>query len=473
MKNKTLATAVLLCWWISPLAGAADGATMASDSKPGAAGKPTPAAAPADTTGTPSKESSVATVAAWQGVIVEAGRRVEIDQASIKKLPDGKIQAYGRILFDKPLPDAMSGSTYQTLETLNTYDCEKRTYATSRRIYRKDEKTLLRDENNLRKTELPVRSGTLDEKLFRVACRPGATDPKGSFSATVAEAKAVANEPVPEVRKELMRTELGNGVRPVAKPAHPAPVPARATLSRAKPGTKATGNIPPARSTPIPWSYDGAGGPAHWSQLSPENTLCDQGQRQSPIDIVDGIRVDLPPIGFDYRASLFRIIDTGSTVQAAVGENRIRLIGKEYDLIQFHFHRPGEERVNGRNSEMTAHLVHKAYDGQLAIISIPIERGNENPLIQTLWNYLPLERNVDVFPPGVPIDLNDLLPKTRGYYTYMGSLTTPPCSEGVLWLILQSPIQASAEQIGIFSRLYSNNIRPIQPLNGRLIKESR
>jgi carbonic anhydrase len=97
----------------------------------------------------------------------------------------------------------------------------------------------------------------------------------------------------------------------------------------------------------------------------------------------------------------------------------------------------------------------------------------EHPLIQTVWNNLPLEKGDYVMPPGLSIDLAQLLPADRSYYTYMGSLTTPPCSEGVLWLVLRQPQQISAEQLAIFSRLYRNNARPIQPSFGRMVKESR
>ena len=223
----------------------------------------------------------------------------------------------------------------------------------------------------------------------------------------------------------------------------------------------------------IHWDYEGEGGPENWSKLDPKNTSCAIGQRQSPIDIRDGIKVDLEEIKFGYRPSNFRIIDNGHTVQVEVGENSISLTGKTYELVQFHFHRPSEEKVNGQRFDMVVHLVHKSDDGQLAVVAVLLERGNENPTIQTLWNNLPLEKNLAVQPPTTQIDLTTLLPPSRGYYTYMGSLTTPPCSEGVLWLVMKQPVQVSQDQINIFSRLYKNNARPIQPTAGRVIKEDR
>ena len=223
----------------------------------------------------------------------------------------------------------------------------------------------------------------------------------------------------------------------------------------------------------IHWSYEGEGGPENWAKLDPKNQACAVGQRQSPIDIREGIKVDLEPVQFDYRPSAFRIIDNGHTVQINVGDSSITLTGKTYELVQFHFHRPSEEKVNGRNFDMVAHLVHKADDGSLAVVAVLMERGDENPFIQTLWNNMPLEKNVSVSPPAPIINPNSLLPANRNYYTYMGSLTTPPCTEGVLWLVMKQPVQVSQDQIAIFSRLYRNNARPIQPAASRLIKEGR
>ena len=129
--------------------------------------------------------------------------------------------------------------------------------------------------------------------------------------------------------------------------------------------------------------------------------------------------------------------------------------------------------MNGKSFDMVTHLVHKSDDGKLAVVAVLLEKGSENPLIQTVWNNLPLEKNEYVTPPDLAIDPSRLLPDERGYYTYMGSLTTPPCSEGVLWLVLKQPQQLSSEQVGIFARLYRHNARPLQPTFGRMIKESR
>jgi len=151
--------------------------------------------------------------------------------------------------------------------------------------------------------------------------------------------------------------------------------------------------------------------------------------------------------------------------------NALQIMGRRYELVQFHFHRPSEERINGRQYDMSAHLVHKDADGRLAVVAVLLERGRDQALVQTVWNNLPLEKGEPLPAPGV-LDPSQLLPTDRAYFTYMGSLTTPPCSEGVLWMVMRQPVQLSANQIGIFSKLYPMNARPIQAGAGRLIKES-
>jgi carbonic anhydrase len=255
---------------------------------------------------------------------------------------------------------------------------------------------------------------------------------------------------------------------------------AAATLPRAarrkvaaEPGhaTAAQAGVPSAAHA-AHWDYTGSGGPEAWGQMKPEFSKCSSGTRQSPIDIRDGIKVNLDAVQFDYKPSAFRVIDNGHTVQVNVGAgNSIEVMGKRYDLVQFHFHRPSEERIDGRQFDMVAHLVHKDIDGRLAVVAVLLERGSAQPLVQSIWNNLPLEKGDEVAARST-INLNDLLPANRNYFTYMGSLTTPPCSEGVLWMVMKEPVQISGDQIGIFARLYPMNARPVQSASGRLIKES-
>jgi carbonic anhydrase len=230
--------------------------------------------------------------------------------------------------------------------------------------------------------------------------------------------------------------------------------------------------VAPTPARHAEWGYDGAGGPDHWAELKPEFATCARGKRQSPIDIQGGIKVELDPVQFDYKPSSFRVIDNGHTVQVEVGAgNAIDVLGRRYELVEFHFHRPSEERIDGQAFAMVAHLVHKAADGRLAVVAVLLEPGRAHPVVQSVWNNLPLDKGEEVTP-KVSIDLAGLLPEDRRFYTYMGSLTTPPCSEGVLWMVMRKPVTLSPEQIGVFARLYPMNARPVQQASGRLIKES-
>ena len=220
------------------------------------------------------------------------------------------------------------------------------------------------------------------------------------------------------------------------------------------------------------WTYEGEFGPENWSKINAAWASCNTGNRQSPIDLRDGIKVDLEQIVFDYHPSSFNEIDNGHTIQVNVaGGNFLSVGGTTYELQQFHFHRPGEERINGKGTEMVVHLVHKSYDNKIAILAVLLERGEANAMIQTVWNNLPLEKHMTVTP-SIVLDVNQILPARRDYFTYMGSLSEPPCTENVLWLVMKQPMTASPQQMALFSRLYPFNSRPVQQANGRMVKES-
>jgi carbonic anhydrase len=220
------------------------------------------------------------------------------------------------------------------------------------------------------------------------------------------------------------------------------------------------------------WSYEGELGPANWSRINVDWAKCGSGNRQSPIDLRDGIKVNLEQIGFDYHPSSFNEVNNGHTIQVTVGGGNFITVGNQtYELQQFHFHRPSEEKINGKGTEMVMHMVHKSAEGKIAIIAVLLERGQPHGLIQTIWDNLPLEKQ-EVVAPSIVIDPMEALPSSREYFTYMGSLTEPPCTEGVLWMVFKQPRQASPAQMALFSRLYPLNARPVQSTSGRMIKES-
>ncbi|HBF51816.1 MAG TPA: carbonate dehydratase [Massilia sp.] len=220
------------------------------------------------------------------------------------------------------------------------------------------------------------------------------------------------------------------------------------------------------------WDYEGEFGPENWGKINPAWSQCGAGKRQSPIDIRDGMKVNLDEIDFNYRPSDYTEVDNGKTVQVNLARGNFMTIGNQsYELVQFHFHRPSEEKINGKGTEMVIHLEHRGPGGKLAIVAVLLERGKANDAIQTVWNNIPLEKNQQVAS-SEPLDPLELLPERREYYTYMGSQTTPPCTENVLWLVMKQPMTASPAQMALFSRLYPLNARPVQESEGRMVKES-
>jgi carbonic anhydrase len=222
------------------------------------------------------------------------------------------------------------------------------------------------------------------------------------------------------------------------------------------------------------WDYSQSRGPDHWGDLKPEFAPCKEGHHQSPVDIRNPQKADLPPIEFDYKPSALDIIDNGHTIMINYGSgSSISIGGKKYALKQFHFHRPSEEKINGKGYEMAVHLVHADPQGKLAVVAILLVMGQDNPLVHELWNDLPKEKEKEEVLNNIHIDVTRLLPVNRGYYTFSGSLTTPPCSEDVTWFVLKQPVSVSPAEIAQFSKLYRNDARPTQPLYDRIVRESK
>ena len=223
------------------------------------------------------------------------------------------------------------------------------------------------------------------------------------------------------------------------------------------------------------WSYEGETGPQAWGRMKPEFNLCAIGKRQSPIHIDerDTLQGPAEPLLFNYQPSDGSVVNNGHTIQVDVqGDNTLTVRGSVYKLLQFHFHTPSEERVNSRGFAMVAHLVHRNAEGQLAVVALLMDPGNANSLINKVWTYMPLDSGDRVRMPQNLLDLNELLPKDQRYYQFMGSLTTPPCTEGVLWNVIKQPISVGRDQIRLFSQLFPNNARPIQAINGRPVRSA-
>ncbi len=221
------------------------------------------------------------------------------------------------------------------------------------------------------------------------------------------------------------------------------------------------------------WSYEGDTGPTHWSHLSEEFALCASSKQQSPINITTSTSANLPPLEFNYTAIPLVIENNGHTIKMTADKAGTLKIGNDsYQLLQFHTHTPSEEAINGKRADMVIHLVHKNAQDQLAVVAVLLEQGETaNPLIETMWPLMPKT----VTKPqehDIQIDINLLLPKDTSYYTLTGSLTTPPCSEGVRWIILKQTVSISPEQLAYYKGVYAHNARPLQSLNEREILSS-
>ena len=293
-----------------------------------------------------------------------------------------------------------------------------------------------------------------------------------------AQDKAQAKERASASAPEPVRNRPVSASVPRRNPVTMAALSAQAAAEPTRPmdAAKAIESPAPAvqhKPHSLHWSYEGETGPHAWAKLAPEFAKCGSGQRQSPIDIREGMKLELEPITFEYRPSSFKVVDNGHTIQASVnGWNSMRLMGRVFRLVQFHFHRPSEEMIDGKQFEMVVHLVHKDSQERLAVVAVLVEVGARQPVIQTVLNNLPLEKGEEIAVTSTSLDISQMLPQSRRYFTYMGSLTTPPCSEDVLWVVMKQPVQATADQLDLFSRMYPMNARPVQASMGRTIKES-
>jgi len=220
------------------------------------------------------------------------------------------------------------------------------------------------------------------------------------------------------------------------------------------------------------WAYTGHGGPAHWAHLDSAFEACAKGTRQSPIDIRNAVKSELPALGFQYASTEPTIVNNGHTIQVNLPTgNTLKVGDATYELLQFHFHSPSEEQISGKHTAMVAHFVHRNAAGQLGVVGVLIQPGKSNAAYAPIFEHLP-RHGERITVDGLTLDLNALLPADKGYYSYEGSLTTPPCSEGVNWMVLKTPVRLGADQIKAFRRVYNANARPIQPGNDRVIKES-
>lgn len=221
---------------------------------------------------------------------------------------------------------------------------------------------------------------------------------------------------------------------------------------------------------PMVWGYSGVIAPPMWHKLDPSFAQCESGKRQSPIDLKWAQPKDGGEIELNYKEGPVTAIDNGHTLQINFPEgNTARIHGKVYELKQVHFHSASEHTLSGNSLPMEAHFVHKDANGNLAVIGVILIEGASHPAIEQLWQIWPKKKFEEVSAGNFEFRPDSFIPKVKTHYAYSGSLTTPPCSEGVQWIVLNTPVEISGDQILNFRKNYSSNNRPIQKLNGRKV----
>ncbi|MBK1665471.1 carbonate dehydratase [Rhodospirillum rubrum] len=223
---------------------------------------------------------------------------------------------------------------------------------------------------------------------------------------------------------------------------------------------------------PPHWAYEGKGGPVDWGALSEDYHACAAGKEQSPVDIRDAIPAKLPAIAPTYQAQAAVVVNNGHTLQVNVSPgSTLDFRGQHYELLQYHFHHPSEHLVNGKAAPLELHLVHKGPTA-LTVIGVMLVPGAANPAIEAIWKAAPTKEGGEATLGNPGPDLGKLLPESKSYTFYEGSLTTPPCSEVVNWINLKTPVTVSEDQIARFAALFSMNARPAQALHRRIILDS-
>lgn len=221
------------------------------------------------------------------------------------------------------------------------------------------------------------------------------------------------------------------------------------------------------------WGYTGDVSSEHWGELSDKFKLCSTGKNQSPIDIKSNFDVDLPKIKFNYTSKSTDVSNNGHTIQVDVASgSNIESDGKTFELKQFHFHTPSENKINGKSFPLEAHFVHRMpHENTYAVVAVMFEEGDANPVLEEIWNKMPKKAREKVILDKA-IDYAKLLPEDQDYYRFNGSFTTPPCTEGVYWHVMKKPLSASKAQIKKFLEvMHHPNNRDIQDIDARIIVE--
>ena len=402
--------------------------------------------------------------AIWVKLSENSSSKLMLDKQSVLQQDTFK-KAWVKIDYKTPQKNLETvGTEYNLSKLLWFFDCNTQKSATSQ-VFQYLDHTLVFsagvDPKNAEFIE-PVPESDVDIAMRHVCL---ANKP----ASTPAESKPVAEKPgTPVAKPEKSENEKAETkVETVAEKSEPAAKPVAASV--AQPDKQSVAN---AQAHKVHWAYEGKQGADNWAKLSPEFATCETGRNQSPINIENTMRASLKPLKGIQKFPAKDIVNNGHTVQANFKQgNMLVLDSAPYQMKQVHFHAPSENTINGKSYPLEAHFVHADSKGNLTVIGVMFKEGEANPGLEKLWSQLPDKE-------GAPVSLksrvipSELIPENRAYYRFSGSLTTPPCSEGVRWLLMKTPMTASKAQIEAFERAVKHhNNRPVQALNGRVIVE--
>lgn len=475
---------------------------------------------------------------AWETIGRDRDREVQIDRRTILQSDGSTKVAWGRIVLSPTEAEKEGYASIKALNRFDCFNRSfytvKRVYLDARNMVLRDETVIDQrpilaarnsvDERMWREVCQPPGSGNLQDiaaEAGRVAAAASsAAAPAAPPSPSPSSAPTPAPTPVPRPPAEPARATESATLTPAAAVtapaaatpiAAPAPAPALPAVA-AEPSRPAPPAVAPPPANPstrsrersnvnlaasraatqarvraatagferepgasdAPWQFSGETGPTHWGRMRPEWSVCADGERQSPIDLVDGLDVELAPVAFDYGPTRFRVLDTGQALVVQAGEGLAASVrGRRYALVHLQFHHPVLERIDGERFDMSVQFHHRSADGRLLIVMVPLlASGGASAAVQTVWNNLPLEQGA-AFQSDAVLDVGGMLPSDPSHYLYMGSLTNPPCTENVTWVVMRTPVTISGEQLRLFARMYPMSARPPQPLNDRRVLRSR
>ncbi len=364
---------------------------------------------------------------------------------------------------------------YDLSKVLWYFDCPAQKSATSQVFQYLNARLVYSASIDVKKAEFiePVPETDLDIAMRYVCTPPKPATTADSKPSTKSDPKTEANvETKPEAKPEL-KPESKAEEKPEPKPEASAKKPetAQEKSKEEKPTDKHGKSAKESGHAPH-WTYDGKEGPENWGKLKSEFATCDAGRNQSPINIEGAIEANLKPLKLVQKLPAKEILNNGHTIQANFKEgNLLGLDDTAFHLKQVHFHAPSENTITGKSFPLEAHFVHADSKGNLAVIGVMFKEGKPNPGLEKLWSQMPKEAG-DPIPLKARTLASEMIPKNLDYYRFSGSLTTPPCSEGVRWLVVKTPMTASKEQIEAFEEvMHHHNNRPVQPMNGRLVIE--